>query len=142
MPRIKQENPTKRFYDLLAKARTITDVSLQEELKRYVSITPSLLRSLITAIIALRYQHVVSQTNQSRLFYSKKVNLDLSRACVDHKFILWISLWLLPMRRIGFNDLFLPQDFTDGTVGRLVTEEDYKILEEVTNYYPPFSEHY
>ena len=35
---------------------------------------------------------------------------------------------------------FSPQDFTDGTVGRLVTEEDYKILEEVTNYYPPFSE--
>ena len=36
---------------------------------------------------------------------------------------------------------FTPQDFTDGTVGRLVTEEDYKILEEVNNYYPPLSKH-
>ena len=32
---------------------------------------------------------------------------------------------------------FGPSDFTDGTVGRLVTEEDYKVLEEVTKHYPP-----
>ena len=32
---------------------------------------------------------------------------------------------------------FAPSDFTDGTVGRLVTEEDYKVLEEVTKHYPP-----
>ena len=31
---------------------------------------------------------------------------------------------------------FEPSDFTDGTVGRLVTEEDYKVLEEVTRTLP------
>ena len=39
MPRTKQEHPTKIFYDVLKKARTITDISFQEELKRYVSMT-------------------------------------------------------------------------------------------------------